>query len=218
MANVIAQKYNEKKMNVSLMATIYSSRGVTLSSDKVKISSITTGNGGMLYINATAPYSYLYSTASDYIYSLALCVADTNTGGTDYTTDFTLLSNETGKQPVKDYSIIGKWRRTKTSIVNLKLVTYVYSWYFMEGKSSTTGSCLYGEWIQGLDESYPNDPNGRWTISGDNTLSVSWYYDNYKGYDTETYTYSFSDDGNTLVLTATGDDYYGTGGTYTRYE
>ena len=215
LAPIIAQKYKNKTMGMNMLATYYSSGTNGVGTGIVSISEVTGENNGLLRVSSTVPNTYL--TEKRNIYSIALHVADTNSGGTDYTTDFTLMSNETGHQPVKNYSLIGKWRRTKISLVNLKLTTYVYSWYFYGGES-----CRYGEWIQGEEKEwvYPEEPDGAWRISGDNTLTVNWYYSEGERYyiKTESYTYSFSDDGNTLVLTATDEDYHGTGGTYTRYE
>ena len=149
-----------------------------MATNVVSISNVTGESSGLMRVTATAPYSYLTDTR--YIYSLALHVADTNTGGTDYTTDFTLLYKDTSHDVHYDYyydqKLLGTWYQSNKLTAN-------YEWSF-----SSDGTCTYS----------------RTPLLGKTTTETGkWYcYGNYLyvyiGEDTEMFTYTV--DGNILVL------------------
>lgn len=95
-------------------------------------------------------------------------------------------------------SIVGTWYMTSKS--------YTAAWKF-----ESNGTCQYTEWGKNGSEDWSSADKGTWKVNG-NKLTTLFTYDD-GDYDEDTYDYSISQDGKTLVLSG-GD--YGKSGTYSK--
>lgn len=100
----------------------------------------------------------------------------------------------------RDEKVVGTW------IMDNATYNFSCGWQF-----NADGTCSFGEWSYKGTPRFPDANGVTWSTSG-NTLRIS------AGPESASFTYSVSNDGKTLVLTATssGDDYGEMAGTYTK--
>ena len=113
---------------------------------------------------------------------------------------FTSCGNDSDEGNGRDNSVIGTWVMDNASY------RFSCGWKF-----NADGTCAFGEWDYKGTPRFPSSGEALWSTSG-NTLHIS------AGPESASFTYSVTNGGKTLVLTATskGDDYSEMEGTYTK--